>query len=280
MAIGMLPTTRRTPYRGAPTATLERPAARRCSPPASASARCASSSRAPAAATSFAREVLVRRFLPLARQLAARYRRGARAATRTSSRSPAWRWSRRSTASSWAATRLHQLCGSHHPRRAQAPLPRHRLDLHVPRSLQERAARVDRRRDRAEDAAGPLAVHRGGRRAVWLTEEEVVEALAVGQRGPDALARRAPARWRGRRRRRFGETLGDQDPGLRLGGGRRGRPRRDDRAAPARAARSCGCASWRSSPRRRSGSRVGLSQMHISRLLRRTLARLREELQT
>jgi RNA polymerase sigma-B factor len=274
MAIGMLPDVRRTPNRGAPTATLERSdlltAGEREREVRELFARAR-------AGDEFAREVLVRRFLPLARQLAARYRRGSEphedllqvASLALVKAVDRFDLGREAAFTSYAVPTI------------LGELKRHfrdtGWDLHVPRSLQERSARVATattelkmqlgRSPSTEELAGFLSV----------TEEEIVEALAVGHEAR-TLSLDAPLRDGEDDAGTFGETLGDHDPGF--ASVENGEAVRVAMTVLHRREREILRLRFEEElTQEEIGQRVGLSQMHISRLLRRTLMRLREELQ-
>ena len=147
--------------------------------------------------------------------------------------------------------------------------------MRVPRGMQELQLEVAKARDELTDAARPLARPcRSSPRPIDAPFEEVLATIQSAGRAPHALARRADRR---------GHDAGRLDRRQRP----RARPRRDPRAARRRArrasrratARSCGCASRRTSRRPRSPSRIGVSQMQVSRLIRQSLARLRMDIE-
>ena len=157
--------------------------------------------------------------------------------------------------------------------RDQAPLPRPRLDAARParRPGAHGAAQPDARGAHPRCSAARRA-SRSSRRPRRATPEQVVEALHAPR--PTAPMSLDAPDGRGRRRR----------PPTALGGDDGGFERTEQRlllrggfdGARARAsARSCACASSRGSPSARSPTRVGISQMHVSRLIRRSLDELR-----
>jgi RNA polymerase sigma-B factor len=224
-----------------------------------------------------AREALVRRFLPLARQLAARYRRGAEphedlmqvASLALVKAVDRFELGRDVAFTSYAVPTI------------LGELKRHfrdtGWDLHVPRSLQERTARVDAAVAELKMRHGRAPSTEELARELDMPTEEIVEALAVGSEAR-TLSLDAPLRDGDDDAATFGETLGDHD---------RGFTSVEDGEA-VRAAMASLHRREREILRLRFveeltqeeiGRRVGLSQMHISRLLRRTLARLREDLE-
>jgi RNA polymerase sigma-B factor len=225
-----------------------------------------------------AREALVRRFLPLARQLAARYRRGAEphedllqvASLALVKAVDRFELGRDVAFTSYAVPTI------------LGELKRHfrdtGWDLHVPRSLQERTARVDTALAEMKMGLGRSPSTKELAEQLSLTEEEVVEARAVSSEAR-TLSLDAPLRDGEDDATTFGETLGGDDHGFAA----------VDDGEAVRAAMTLLHRREREILRLRFveeltqeeiGRRVGLSQMHISRLLRRTLARLREDLET
>ena len=198
-----------------------------------------------------------------------------RSRSRTCCRSPRWACSRRSTASTRS---------SGHPFASFAvptilgEMRRHFRDagwsVHVPRGSQERALKV-------RDAQERLANERG--RAP--TVNELAEYLELSTEDDDRRAagdpglRVAVARRSAPGRDRRSDVLRRRDGrGGRALRARRARRdgQRGARADPAARARDpAACASSRISRRPRSPTRVGISQMQVSRLLRRSLDQLR-----
>ena len=233
------------------------------------------SSATTATAIRAAREALVQRFLPLARQLARRYQRGGEplddliqvASLGLLKAIDRFEPERPTAFSSFAVPTI------------LGELKRHFRDsgwsVRVPRDLQEMAVRVERVDRGARARARPRADAGGDRRA----HRHHHRARARGARGrgrlPGGLARPPARRRRGRRRHRGLD--GRRGPGLRPRRARRDRRAPDGRARATASARCCACASRRTSRSRRSATRVGVSQMHVSRLIRQAVARLREE---
>jgi RNA polymerase sigma-B factor len=224
-----------------------------------------------------ARETLIRRFLPLARQLAARYRRGSEphedlvqvASLALVKAVDRFELGRDVAFTSYAVPTI------------LGELKRHfrdtGWDLHVPRSLQERTARVDTAVAELKMRLGRSPTTDELAEELDIPVEDVVEALAVGTEAR-TLSLDAPLRDGEDDAATFGETLGDLDGGFSS----------VENGEAVRAAMTSLHRREREILRLRFveeltqeeiGRRVGLSQMHISRLLRRTLARLREELE-
>ena len=147
--------------------------------------------------------------------------------------------------------------------------------IHVPRGLQERVLKV-------EQAAKALSSHRGRAPTVDELAEATqmdVEATLEAMEAASAYETRsldAPAPAEDQDGRSFGETIGDRDGGYELV---------EDRGAVAVAMRSLPVRERRILHMRfvedmtqsEIAERVGVSQMQISRLLRRSLQQLREE---
>ena len=107
------------------------------------------------------------------------------------------------------------------------------------------------------------------------TPEEVLEAMEVGSRLLHGLALDGTERGGGARPDRDDRartTRASSAPRT----ARRSSPR--STGCPSASARSCGCASRKGSPQTQIAEAVGLSQMHVSRLIRKSLAEMREEL--
>jgi RNA polymerase sigma-B factor len=220
------------------------------------------------------REQLVERHLPLARRMARRYSRSRDSGEELGQ---------------VAALGLVKAVDRYDPRRGASftsfavptilgELRRHLRDtrwaVHVPRELQERAQTVTREADRLVTALGraPSAADVAG--SLGTTVEEVVDAreaaFAIGSESLDAPAASG------------GEAEGDS-AGDRLGGVDPGYELVEDRNAIDRAA-ACLSTHDRAILRMRFaggmtqsqiGARLGISQMHVSRTLRRVLTRLR-----
>jgi RNA polymerase sigma-B factor len=223
------------------------------------------------------REALIRRFLPLARQLAARYRRGSEphedlvqvASLALVKAVDRFELGRDVAFTSYAVPTI------------LGELKRHfrdtGWDLHVPRSLQERTARVD-------NAVAEMKMHLGRSPTTEeladeldMPPEDVVEALAVGSEAR-TLSLDAPLRDSDDDAATFGETLGDVDGGF--SSVENGEAVRTAMSSLHRREREILRLRFvEELTQEEIGRRVGLSQMHISRLLRRTLSHLREELE-
>ncbi|MEA2391379.1 MAG: polymerase sigma-B factor [Solirubrobacteraceae bacterium] len=224
-----------------------------------------------------ARDALVARFLPLARQLAGRYRRTGEvlddlqqvASLGLVKAVDRFDPSREIAFTSYAVPTI------------LGELKRYLRDtgwaVHVPRSLQERSARV-------ESTIGELRMTLGRSpstaeiaAAAALPSELVIEAMTAPL-SSRTLSLDAPHPGAGEDALTFGDSLGIDDE--RLAGV-------DDGAALAAA---LGCLHHRERTvlhlrfaedltQTEIGERVGISQMHVSRVLRRALARLRDHLE-
>ena len=148
--------------------------------------------------------------------------------------------------------------------------------IRVPRALQELNASMSGTIDRLTSKLGHSPSVGEIAAALETTPEEVLEALEVGSAYTTLSLSASP-----------GGEDGDSDPLDAIGEEDLGFERSEDRVSLAPAlgslapasARSCACASRRDCPRPRSPSGSGLSQMHVSRLIRKSLAVMREELQ-
>ncbi len=146
--------------------------------------------------------------------------------------------------------------------------------VRVPRRIQELHLELDRTvNDLSQELGRPPTPAEIAQRAGVL-EEDVLESMEAGSLyrlasidagRPDDESSTSPAQRLGRARRRAAR-------GRRPGGGQRD-ARRSCRSA---SRTSCTCASSRGSRSRRSRSAVGISQMHVSRLLARSLETLGE----
>ena len=147
--------------------------------------------------------------------------------------------------------------------------------IRVPRALQELNASMSGAIERLTGRLGRSPSIAEIAEELKTTPEEVLEAMEVGSAystvslstGPGGRGRARPAR-DDRRRGRGVRAL--RAPRRARAGARA--------AARSASARSCACASRRACRRRRSPQRVGLSQMHVSRLIRKSLSIMREEL--
>ncbi len=147
--------------------------------------------------------------------------------------------------------------------------------IRVPRALQELNASMSGAIERLTGRLGRSPSIGEIAEELKTTPEEVLEAMEVGLRLLDRLALHRPRRRRGARPARDHRRRGR---GVRaLGGPRRARARRSTGFRSA-SARSCACGSRRDCPQTQIAQRVGLSQMHVSRLIRKSLTIMREEL--
>ena len=222
-----------------------------------------------------AREALIREYTPLSRSLARRYGRSSEPFDDLV-RSPRSGCSRRSTASTRTGAPLLVLRRADDPRRDAPLLPR--LGLGGARAPRRAGAGAEgRARPRSGSAASSAAPRRVTQLAEYLEidAEEVLDAL-------EALARLRHAS-RSTPRGRGGEE--DTAPTPNRSARRTSasswsssaRPSAPRSSTSRRATGcSCTCASSRTSRRREIAERVGVSQMQVSRLLRRCLDQLRE----
>ena len=144
----------------------------------------------------------------------------------------------------------------------------------MPRRIQELHLELDRTvNDLSQELGRPPTPAEIAQRAGVL-EEDVLESMEAGSLyrlasidagRPDDESGTSPAQ-------RLGELDAELARGRRPG---RGRPR-CSRCSPSVSRTSCTCASSRGSRSRRSPSAVGISQMHVSRLLARSLETLGE----
>jgi RNA polymerase sigma-B factor len=222
-----------------------------------------------------AREQLVERFLPLARQLARRYQRGGEqlddlvqvASLGLLKAIDRFDPARQTAFSSFAVPTI------------LGELKRHFRDkgwaVRVPRDLQELAVKVERVSDEMSRELGraPTPAEIGER--TDSTPEQVLEAReAAGAYRAVSLDR--PRTDEDEAGESYADSVGEEDPGFRL----------------AEAAATIERLTCVLSDREREvlrlrfaedltqseiGSRVGVSQMHVSRLIRQSVARLREE---
>ena len=222
-----------------------------------------------------AREQLVERFLPLARQLARRYQRGGEqlddlvqvASLGLLKAIDRFDPARETAFSSFAVPTI------------LGELKRHFRDkgwsVRVPRDLQEMAVRVDRVADDMSRELGRAPTTAELSERIGASEEQVLEAREA------AAAYRAVSLDRPRsdddeEGESYADAFGVEDPGFGLA---------EDSATVGRLMRVL-------SEREREvlrlrfeddltqseiGQRVGVSQMHVSRLIRQSIARLREE---
>ena len=224
-----------------------------------------------------AREELVRRYLPLARRLAARFRYTGEPVEDLEQVACLALVKAVGPLRPRARNHALRLRRAHDPRRAQAqPAPR----LGAPRAARGAGARARRRaRRHASSAATTGASPRPAElaAATGLTSEQVLEALEAAQ-AFDALSLDVP--------RADGEDQGGATYAEAVGG-------LDPNYARAEAGACIGPAFARLSAREREiirlrfsedltqteiAGRIGLSQMHVSRLIRRAIERMSDEI--
>jgi RNA polymerase sigma-B factor len=224
-----------------------------------------------------ARELLVQRFLPLARQLARRYQRGGEPLddlTQVASLGllkaiDRFDPSREVAFSSFAVPTI------------LGELKRHFRDkgwsVRVPRDLQELAVRVERISEDLARASGRAPTAGEIAEALGITTEQVLEAReAAGAYRAISLDR--PREEGEDNDAGLGEAMGAEDPGFRLA----------EAAATVERLMTVLTDREREVLRLRFeedltqsqiGERVGVSQMHVSRLIRQAVAKLREAAQ-
>jgi RNA polymerase sigma-B factor len=224
-----------------------------------------------------AREALVERFLPLARQLARRYQRGGEPLD---------------DLEQVAALGLLKAIDRFEPDRSTAfssfavptilgELKRHFRDrgwsVRVPRDLQEMSVRVDRVTDELGRGLGHAPTPTEIAEHLGITDEQVLEAReAAGAYRAVSLDR---PREEGEESDGMGDAMGVEDPGFRLA----------EHAATVERLMAVLTDREREVLRLRFaedltqseiGARVGVSQMHVSRLIRQAVARLRAAAET
>ena len=224
---------------------------------------------------SLAREELVKRFLPFARKLALRY---------VHSREPL------DDLVQVASVGLLNAIERFEPGRGKkftsfaAPtivgeLKRHFRDkgwtVHVPRDLQERALAVSRHTERLSALHGRSPRLNELAEALACTVEQVMEAIDVAHNyHPASLD--APVTHEGEDRCALAETLGDEDSGFELAEHRQALAARWSTLSEVERE----VLSLRlvyELTQREISQRIGCSQMHVSRLLRRSMSRLEAE---
>jgi RNA polymerase sigma-B factor len=222
-----------------------------------------------------AREQLVERFLPLARQLARRYQRGGEqlddlvqvASLGLLKAIDRFDPARETAFSSFAVPTI------------LGELKRHFRDkgwsVRVPRDLQELAVKVDRVADDMSRELGraPTPVELAERTGVTL--EQVLEAREA------SAAYRAVSLDRPRTDDEedgdsYADAVGDEDPGFRLAEAS-ATVERLMRVLSDREREVLRLRFEEDLTQSEIGARVGVSQMHVSRLIRQSIARLREE---
>ena len=221
-----------------------------------------------------ARDELIERFLPLARKLARRYVPPA-SPTTTSCRSPASVWSRRSSGSTPTA-------GSRSPRspcpRSSGELKRYFRDtgwaLHVDRGAQERARKIDDAQHEISGRTGRCPRSTSSPQYLELSEEEVLDGLQTAE-AYDTISLDAP--------------VGSDDDGT-PAASRRSATRTSGWSCVDQQATIFAAAKYLPERERQIlflrfgedltqseiAERIGVSQMQVSRLLRRSLKRLRD----
>ena len=220
-----------------------------------------------------ARAELIERFLPLARQLARRYQHGdeplddlsqvaSLGLVKAIDRFDA---SRDVAFSSFAVPTILGEIKRHFRDRAWS--------MRVPRDLKELTLGVDRAvATLSHDLHRPPSVDEIAA-AVETTEEQVLEALeAAGAYRAASLS--APRGTEDDGSANLGDTLGDDTAATSSPSSARRSTaccRRSRRAS----ARSCDCDLSRDLTQAEIGERIGISQMHVSRLMRQTIGRLR-----
>jgi len=218
-----------------------------------------------------ARDALIRHFTPLAHRLASRYR-----ATSES----------QDDLEQVACIGLIKAIDRYDPERGAFPryavpnilgeLRRHFRDkawtIHVPRSLQERFLKVNEATETLSGQLGRSPTPRDIAKATGFSLEEVVEALdAGGAYSPAALD--APFRGEGDGDRTVGDTVGGDDDGFEMV------ELRESvvpalRELPDRERQILKFRFFDDLTQSEIAEQIGISQMHVSRLLRRSLAKL------
>jgi RNA polymerase sigma-B factor len=144
--------------------------------------------------------------------------------------------------------------------------------LHVPRDLQERALAVSRETDRLSSLLARSPSVREVAKAMGCTAEEVLEASeAAGSYETSSLD--APASRSGEAPAPLVDLVGDADGGYELVESREVLAETWN-ALPAIEQKVVRLRFVENLTQREIGDRIGFSQMHVSRLLRRALARL------
>jgi RNA polymerase sigma-B factor len=146
--------------------------------------------------------------------------------------------------------------------------------VHVPRALHERALKVDHVQRALEGRLGRSAKVQEIADAMECPLEEVLQAMEASG-AYEAVSIDAPVRGEDGDRDPLGATLGDEDPSLELA---------EDRATvaatmkllPARDRRVLALRFGQDLTQSQIAERIGVSQMQVSRIIRRALERLRE----
>ena len=222
-----------------------------------------------------AREALVQRFLPLARQLARRYQRGGEqlddlvqvASLGLLKAIDRFDPARETAFSSFAVPTI------------LGELKRHFRDkgwaVRVPRDLQELAVKVDRVADEMSRELGRAPTTAEIAERIDATDEQVLEAREA------SAAYRAVSLDRPRTEEEddgdsYADAVGDEDPGYRIAEAS-ATMQRLMRVLSDREREVLRLRFEEDLTQSEIGARVGVSQMHVSRLIRQSIARLREE---
>ena len=223
-----------------------------------------------------AREQLVARFLPLARQLARRYQRGGEqlddlvqvASLGLLKAIDRFDPARETAFSSFAVPTI------------LGELKRHFRDkgwsVRVPRDLQELAVKVDRVADEMSRELGRAPTPAEIAERTGTSLEQVLEAREASGRLPRGVAR-PPAHGRGGGRRLLRRRRRRRRPRLPASPRRRRRCERLMRVLSEREREVLRLRFEEDLTQSEIGARVGVSQMHVSRLIRQSIARLRDE---
>jgi RNA polymerase sigma-B factor len=220
-----------------------------------------------------AREELVRRFLPLARRLARRYERASEpledlvqvASIGLVKAIDRFETEHGAGFSSYAVPTI------------LGELKRHFRDsgwaLHVPRGMQERVLKVNEAVERLSGELGSSPSPQQVGAALKLPVEEVLEAMEAGA-AYDTVSLDAPLRSSDDDRSTFADSVGEADArfdliehSATLGRALRAMPERERSILYLRFAEGL--------TQVEIAERIGISQMHVSRLIRRALERLR-----
>ena len=224
-----------------------------------------------------ARDELVERFMPLARRLAARYQRAEEpfedlvqvAALGLVKAVDRYDPARGTAFSSFAVPTI--------TGELRRYFRDHTWAIHVPRELQERTLEVQRARERLWSELGRSPTVSEVANAIGAHEETVLEALQV------ASAYRAGSLDQPRRsdeddQESVGAAIGDEDPAYELAE-ERARLQPLTRILTDREREVLRLRFAEDLTQAEIGERIGVSQMQISRLIRQSLARLRETAQ-
>jgi len=224
-----------------------------------------------------AREELIVRCVPLARQLAARYRNLGEAAEDLEQVAcmglikaiDRYRLDQEVALSSYAVPTI------------VGELKRHFRDrgwsVRLARRMQERVAAVSRTRDRLGGRLGRSPTVREVAAELGLSVEDVIEAHeAAGAYRASSLDSPAPGADDDGERRTRADTIGEEDRGYELVE-LAGSLAPAARALPAREREVLSLRFGEDLTQSEIGERIGVSQMQVSRLLRRALDRLRAE---